>query len=628
MLIDTSGVGPVYRGAPYLGTMEATGIFQAPVSWQVAPDSPNQLPSDVNGTLTLLANQSNNGVTASISGVYVGTITNLAIKILAVDATGSAAQAILILNTASALQITTLSLPPGTVGGTYPGASILTATGYGKPWTWSLAPSSPALPVGYSITTNADGTGNIVGTAAAVYNQFVVIQVVDSFSPTDIATATFQLQVQNSTLAITNTSPLPNCTSGRNYSTTLAASGGQPGYTWSISPQSTSQLPVGLMLNPTTGVISGNTTATASYNTTFRVTDSIGAFVDKLLVLPVVAGLALQTGIDFEDSTSTGYLGYIDAGDPNSINPRPNKAFYVVATGVVSTSPSQLILSVGIPNIAAAVDTLDTVNNIAYIKLSGSGFAAGAAGDNNVSVSVTDSGVNVISQFKWKVFNDGVLRLAPASGTIPLRLKTNPTPPTPPSTQYGIVSITQNPVVTASNPSVIWSNAAGNAAGTIITLYFLDASTSPSGDPVLNALFAGSLPLHVYLTGMPVAQANGTQLITNIGKANLANHDDPYWFMQFQIPTSGYASYVGNPSPFNITYQPTQAIVTVNSAISNLAIGKTAAISGATPNGWNSSWLIYGVTSSTIFTIDPGANPAVSTPIIGNDSATGSTQVG
>ena len=55
---------------------------------------------------------------------------------------------------------------------------------------------------------------------------------------------------------------LPNGTLGTAYSTTLAAAGETPPYTWSIS---TGALPAGLTLNGSTGAITGTPQAAGSF---------------------------------------------------------------------------------------------------------------------------------------------------------------------------------------------------------------------------------------------------------------------------------------------------------------------------------------------------------------------------
>jgi hypothetical protein len=84
------------------------------------------------------------------------------------------------------------------------------------------------------------------------------------------ATAQESLTVAASQLAIT-TSQLSPGTSGSNYSVSLAATGGTPGYTWSLA--SGSNLPTGLTLS-SAGVISGTPTTTGTVSFTIGVADN------------------------------------------------------------------------------------------------------------------------------------------------------------------------------------------------------------------------------------------------------------------------------------------------------------------------------------------------------------------
>ena len=106
----------------------------------------------------------------------------------------------------------------------------------------------------------------------------------NSYFPTNLAAAQARYQAakaiyqqialeaggQPGPLTITTTS-LANGTQNVPYSASLAANGGTPPYTWSITSGS---LPTGLGLDSGTGVISGTPTATGAFSFTVKVTDS------------------------------------------------------------------------------------------------------------------------------------------------------------------------------------------------------------------------------------------------------------------------------------------------------------------------------------------------------------------
>ncbi len=87
-------------------------------------------------------------------------------------------------------------------------------------------------------------------------------------------------------LTITTTG-LPGGNVGAAYNQTLTASGGVPGYVWSLNSGS-NPLPAGLALNPS-GVISGAPTAAGTTTITVKVTDSAGGTATKTFTLSIVA---------------------------------------------------------------------------------------------------------------------------------------------------------------------------------------------------------------------------------------------------------------------------------------------------------------------------------------------------
>ena len=84
-------------------------------------------------------------------------------------------------------------------------------------------------------------------------------------------------------LAITTSNTLPSARTGLAYATTLQAAGGQQPYQWStLSP-----LPDGLVLNPSTGVLSGTPGAATTAQFTIQVRDNTAATVTKMFTLIV-----------------------------------------------------------------------------------------------------------------------------------------------------------------------------------------------------------------------------------------------------------------------------------------------------------------------------------------------------
>lgn len=104
------------------------------------------------------------------------------------------------------------------------------------------------------------------------------------------------------------TSTLANGTIGSSYSQTLQASGGTSPYSWSIV-SGLGNLPPGLGLNASSGVISGTPTTTGTYNFTVRVTDSVPATAQKALSIVVT-----QPGISYNSQ-------FVSQTTPASVTP-------------------------------------------------------------------------------------------------------------------------------------------------------------------------------------------------------------------------------------------------------------------------------------------------------------------
>ena len=160
--------------------------------------------------------------------------------------------------------VTTASLPNGVVGQAY--SQGLSASGGQPPYIWNLM--SGALPAGLALAANGVISGTPTAGAAALFT----VRALDSAASPQQGTANLALSVvvTGSGLVITSTS-LPAAEAGISYTTTLAATGGTLPYTWDITA---GFLPSGLLLNQSTGTISGAASTSGSYSFSVTVTDA------------------------------------------------------------------------------------------------------------------------------------------------------------------------------------------------------------------------------------------------------------------------------------------------------------------------------------------------------------------
>uniref|UniRef100_Q023T9 Ig family protein n=1 Tax=Solibacter usitatus (strain Ellin6076) TaxID=234267 RepID=Q023T9_SOLUE len=208
-----------------------------------------------------VALSSSTGATPSfvpdVPGAYV-------VQLIVTDEGGLKSTPVTTLITASALSITTVSLPDAQLG--IPYSTVLTANGGAPPYTWKSV--GGRLPAGFSLDP---ATGTLSGTAQTMNAAFLTFMVTDSSLPAQSATAQMSLGVSQSLLTIT-TSSLPGGQKGMPYSQALTAAGGIAPYTWSIVGGS---LPAGWTLFPSSGLISGTTSGTVvNGSVTIQVKDS------------------------------------------------------------------------------------------------------------------------------------------------------------------------------------------------------------------------------------------------------------------------------------------------------------------------------------------------------------------
>src|SRR5580704_17374669 len=331
--ITTTQLPSAQAGSPYKQSLNASG-GTTPYKWNLSSGS---LPSG----LTLSTAGMISG-TPTISGTYTFgvTVVDSATKAQSKSVTYS----IVVTpqpSVPTALSISTISLGSGQVGTSY--SASLSASGGTPSYTWSLA--SGRLPAGLTLSS----AGVISGTPTASGTSTFAVQVKDSGSPAQTQSASESITVNAaapSKLTITSTS-LAGAKSGSSYCATLSASGGTPGYSWSIA---SGKLPAGLTLS-SAGAISGTPTASGTATFMVQVQDSgspaqtaskqesiaVSAAPATLTVTSTSLGAA-QTGSSYSTtlSASGGTPGY----SWSIVSGKLPAGLSVSSAGVISGTPT------------------------------------------------------------------------------------------------------------------------------------------------------------------------------------------------------------------------------------------------------------------------------------------------
>lgn len=167
-------------------------------------------------------------------------------------------------------------LPPAQLNSPY---SLQLTTNSSAAITWSVV--SGALPAGLTLNTTS---GLLSGTPTATGDFTFKIQA-STGGQTDSQTYTMSVvQPLKLTAAVKADAEV-----GLAYTFAPSASGGRPGYTWSLQ----GQLPTGLNFDAATGGISGKPTVNGSYSVKIVLTDTIGLTQTVDLPLVVAPSLAI-----------------------------------------------------------------------------------------------------------------------------------------------------------------------------------------------------------------------------------------------------------------------------------------------------------------------------------------------
>ena len=455
------------------------------------------------GTLTwTIANQPAGLVIVSATGLLSGTLASTtagdySVRITVTDINGAAAIKTLPLKVNVAPSITApagLTLPGWAVGAAYP-STTMTATGGTGSYRWSAV----GLPGSLSMSLGGVITGTPI---TAVANASVAVTVTDSVNVS--VTRNYSITITGP-LSITAPTSLPNWDAGAAYpSTTPTVGGGSGGYVWSSST-----LPSGLVINSSTGEITGTPTNPGPYaGVMLRVTDSNGVVATKPYSMRVYAPLAFTgpgslpnwaagTLYPTQTFTVSGGSGSntwsatglppglslspagVLSGTPSPTSPATYSAIFVsvgdgagggfnIGPYTITVHPALGINTGGVPSVGfvgtAYNGSLSATGGSGNYSWSASGLPAGvilsAAGA--LSGSPT-TGATYTANFTLTDAGTGGIGGPPASITVPFTIKTYQplgwgTLPTPPAAwTAGFAYPSQTFPTSGGLPSIVWS---------------------------------------------------------------------------------------------------------------------------------------------------------------------------
>ena len=270
------------------------------------------------------------GLTLNSVGTIIGTPSSTGTSVFTINATDFGTPPLTVaspvftvtIEPPPPLSITSTAMANGFTGTAY-GSSIASSGGV-PPLTWFVPPGT--LPPGLELNTSS---GLISGTptTAGVFTFFPTVS--DSALPAQHAASTAGVTI--SILAVAPlqavTPPLPAGAVATGYTANLVAKGGVTPYTWSITG---GQLPSGLKLNPTTGIISGIPILATTSNFSVQVEDanSTKSAVQSLSIV-------INTGTASSNTLLSGSYSFLFHGFDSGGNVEMAGNFTASGTGTI-----------------------------------------------------------------------------------------------------------------------------------------------------------------------------------------------------------------------------------------------------------------------------------------------------
>ena len=189
--------------------------------------------------------------------------------------------------------------PAGEVGASY--AFTYSLTGGTAPFTWSV--SVGTLPAGLFLNTT---TGQVTGVPTTAGSKSFTVHVVDSQSQAGNLASSINIVASPS---LTNPPP-PGGAVSVPYSTTLTVTGGVGPFSWVVD---SGNLPNGLSLGASSGIISGTPTVAGTFGFDVLVTDANGQTADEFVAISITAAPSIDSGVPGQGELGAEYRFFFSA---------------------------------------------------------------------------------------------------------------------------------------------------------------------------------------------------------------------------------------------------------------------------------------------------------------------------
>ena len=347
----------------------------------------------------------------------------------------------------------TCAPPIGEVGVAYNQPACVPKLGL-PPYTCALLSGTP------SAGTTLNGDCTLSGTPTTAGSKTFVTRVADSggLSLNVSTTQTVQPVVQ------ITTSSVAAATLNESFTTTLMATGGKPGYTWSVA---SGTLPAGLGLSAG-GILSGTPTTAGISNVTFRATDTLGGFADQALQLTVNLGplsatcTAAPSSVNVSYTTTCSGTGGLPPYSCTLGSGTPPNGIGINADCTVTGTPtvvgSKTFVVKLTDSAGASASASLTINPANHVGIATNSLPVGKVG---TSYSTTLTFTPSVSPYTWSIVDGGPL---------PANLSLN--------TATGAITGTPQPGSDGAYPITFRvTDGAGGTADKVLTLTILNTQS-------------------------------------------------------------------------------------------------------------------------------------------------------